>query len=99
MGEITSPLQNVWFWLKYFRYTNSAADEAFAYVSWIYSAFYIFIRSFFGVAVVRTNAFCTRSGSATISVSVADLIAQLCMKNASFHAEHTSLTPVVALHD
>lgn len=55
MGEITSPLQNVWFWLKHFRYKNKAADEIFAYVSWIYSAFYVFVRSFFGVAVVRPS--------------------------------------------
>jgi hypothetical protein len=52
MGEITSPLQNVWFWLKNLRYRYKAADELFAYVSWIYAAFYIFIRSCFGLAVV-----------------------------------------------
>lgn len=53
MGEVTSPIQNVWFLLKHLRYRHKVADQVFAYVSWMYSAFYIFIRSGFGLFMVR----------------------------------------------
>lgn len=56
MGEVTSPIQNVWFLLKHLRYRHKVADQVFAYVSWMYSAFYIFIRSGFGLFMVLYNA-------------------------------------------
>eukprot|EP00892_Ulva_mutabilis_P002829 jgi/Ulvmu1/12547/UM090_0034.1 len=57
MGEITSPIQNVWFWLKHLRYRYKVADQLFAYVSWMYSAFYIFIRSGVGLYMVLYTAY------------------------------------------
>lgn len=59
MGEVTSPIQNVWFWLKHLRYRYQVADQMFAYVSWMYSAFYILTRSGFGLCMVRHLHSCT----------------------------------------
>lgn len=57
MGEVTSPIQNVWFLLKNMRYRYRLADQVFAYISWMYSAFYIFIRSGVGLFMVRCTCF------------------------------------------
>lgn len=53
IGEVTSPLQNIWFILKNVRYKSQAADNVFKYLSWLYAAFYFFCRSNCGFAVVR----------------------------------------------
>ena len=53
IGEVTSPLQNVWFLLKNFRYRSRMCDNIFKYVSWIYAAFYVLCRSVCGPVVVR----------------------------------------------
>lgn len=52
-GEATSPIQNLWFWLKSARYVSRGADVAFAYVSWLYAASYVLMRSVIGVLLVR----------------------------------------------
>jgi hypothetical protein len=53
MGEVTSPLQNVWFMLKTWRYDSQLADSVFKHLSWVYAAFYFVCRSLIGTAVVR----------------------------------------------
>lgn len=55
MGELTSPLQNVWFLLKNARYDFKWADRVFAPLSWVYSAFYVLCRSVVGPLLVRSR--------------------------------------------
>ena len=54
MGELTSPLQNIWFLLKNLRYDFRWADRVFDPLSWIYSAYYVLCRSVIGPLVVRS---------------------------------------------
>jgi hypothetical protein len=52
MGEVTSPLQNVWFILKNLRYDFQWADSIFKPLSWIYAVFYVLCRTVVGPVVV-----------------------------------------------
>ena len=55
MGEITSPLQNIWFMFKTWRYDSQLADHMFKYISWIYAAVYFVCRTIIGPIVVRAT--------------------------------------------
>jgi hypothetical protein len=57
MGEITSPLQNVWFVLKTLRYDSQLADDLFRHVSWTYALCYVLCRSILGPIMVRPTTF------------------------------------------
>jgi hypothetical protein len=52
MGELTSPLQNVWFILRHLRYDFQWADTLFRPLSWVYAVFYVLCRSIIGPVVV-----------------------------------------------
>ena len=56
IGEITSPLQNVWFLFKTWRYDSRLADEVFRHLSLVYAVFYVLCRSVVGPFVVLTSA-------------------------------------------
>jgi hypothetical protein len=73
IGEVTSPLQNIWFILKNVRYKSQSADEVFRYLSWVYAAFYVFCRSICGPVVVRcpTASLCVGPGTCRRSAAFA----------------------------
>ena len=70
LGEVTSPLQNIWFINKNLRYRRKWADDLFAYVSWVYAAFYVFVRSLVGPVVVRAPLLCLQNQMQSFSDTV-----------------------------